>query len=169
MLLLLYILSGVAAVVVVLLIVGALSPAEWELERSLAISASPEKLFPHINSLKKWKEWMNWKPKQNSFEGPDEGPGGIWTGKDPDGRLELKESRPNQEVVFLLSMQGGKLKVNGRISLRPEGSGTRVVWKGSGAAPGRPYIKLMLLLFKPLIGKGYLKRLNNLKNIVEKA
>lgn len=166
-----YALGGLTAFVVLLLIVGALQPANWSVEKSMLIAAAPEKLFPYINSLKRWQEWISWKSSVNKFEGPDEGAGGVqnWTEKGSSGRVELKESRHNQEVVYQLRMENDKYILNGRISLRPEGAVTRVVWSGWGEARSGPVGKLMMLLFKPMIAKDYLKGLNNLKNLVEKA
>lgn len=45
---------------IVLFVLSAGKPDDFIVTRSGIIKASPEKVFPHVNELKKWNEWCPW-------------------------------------------------------------------------------------------------------------
>ncbi|MDB6021760.1 MAG: hypothetical protein JWQ04_1617, partial [Pedosphaera sp.] len=51
------ILLGLAAVIIIFLIIVALQPAQYSVTRSVSVAAPPEAVFPHVNELKKWEPW----------------------------------------------------------------------------------------------------------------
>ena len=51
------ILLGLAAIVVGLVIVIAMQPADFRVERSATIPAPPAEVFAQVNDFHAWKEW----------------------------------------------------------------------------------------------------------------
>jgi hypothetical protein len=67
--------------------------------------------------------------------GPREGVGAGLRWDDPrygKGRLEITESVSNAQVSYTVDVEEGALRIQGVLSLRPEGSGTRLSWQESG-------------------------------------
>src|SRR4051794_3284656 len=80
-------------------------PDDFTVSRSVTVDASREQLFPWINNLHKSHEWSPWtKLDPNAkftFEGPEEGPGAIfsWVGNDKmgEGKMTIIDARPNED------------------------------------------------------------------------
>lgn len=45
---------ALVALVVILAVIGLLLPSTYRVERSVTMRSSPEKIFPHLNTLKTW-------------------------------------------------------------------------------------------------------------------
>jgi Polyketide cyclase / dehydrase and lipid transport len=77
------ILIALAAIVAIFLIVVALQPSEFKVERSATIAAQPAAVFDQVNDFHKWEAWSPWaKLDPNAkvaFEGPPSGTGTIMT------------------------------------------------------------------------------------------
>src|SRR3970282_2878763 len=52
----------IASVAMLLLVlgIGYLLPGAWQVERSVVIRAPAAAIFPHLNSLKQWRDWTGW-------------------------------------------------------------------------------------------------------------
>ena len=74
-----FILIGLAAIVVLYLIVAAFQPADFRVSRSATITAPPETIFGQINNLHHWNQWSPFAKldpnMKNTFSGPPEGVG----------------------------------------------------------------------------------------------
>src|SRR5262247_4067453 len=100
------ILIGLAAIIVLFVIVVALRPADFRVERSAALSASPAALFEQVNDHHKfavWNPFMKLDPNvKNTYSGPASGVGAVcsWDGnKDVGaGSSTIVESKPNELV-----------------------------------------------------------------------
>src|SRR5215813_4334615 len=100
------ILLGVVAVIAILLIIVALRPADFRVERSLALSAPAILLFEQVNDHRKfavWNPFMKLDPNvKNTYSGPDSGVGAMcsWDGnKDIGaGSSTIVESKPDELV-----------------------------------------------------------------------
>lgn len=166
------------AVIVVVLAVAATRPPEFRIDRSVAIQAPVEKLFPMISDLKAFNLWNPYARKDAAmkltFGGPESGPGAYYdflgnkdVGK---GRITLLKAQPNSEVTMQLDMvepfEGHNQIV---FALVPEGSGARVSWTMQG--PNSFIGKLMGLFFNmdQMIGKDFEAGLSNLKELAERS
>src|SRR5688572_31421607 len=106
----LYILIGIAAVILILVIVIAMRPADFRYARSTVIAAPATTIFPHVNDFKKtdvWSPWLKYDPNVKlTHEGPPAGVGAIesWEGDKNvgSGRMTVVESRPNALVRLKL-------------------------------------------------------------------
>jgi hypothetical protein len=100
------ILHGLAALIVILLIVAATRPADFRVERSATLSASPAALFEHVNNHRKftvWNPFMKLDPNvKNTYSGPESGVGAVcsWDGNSDigAGSCTIIESKPTELV-----------------------------------------------------------------------
>jgi len=100
------ILIGLAAVVIVLLIVAATRPADFRVERSASLAASPAALFEHVNDHRKfavWNPFLKLDPGvKNTHSGPTSGVGAVcsWDGNNEvgAGTCTIIESKPGELV-----------------------------------------------------------------------
>ena len=54
------ILIGLAVIIVVFVVVVAMQPADYKVERTASFSAAPAVVFDQINDLRKWDAWSPW-------------------------------------------------------------------------------------------------------------
>src|SRR5688572_20045189 len=131
------ILIGVAAVIAIVLVAAATRPAEFRVERSSALSASPEALFEHVNNHHKfsvWNPFMKLDPNvKMTYSGAESGVGAVcsWDGNSDigAGSCTIIESKPNELVR---SRMDWKRPMEGTstvdFTFRPEGDKTVVTW-----------------------------------------
>ena len=80
------ILIGVGAALALLLVVIALQPATFHVERSLTMAASPEAAFAQVNDFHAWSAWSPWEKldpsMKRSYDGAPAGVGAkyAWVG-----------------------------------------------------------------------------------------
>jgi len=173
---------GYVAVIGVLAIIGVLIyaatlPNSRQVQRTLRINASADKIFPFINnihSMNTWNPFSEADPNiKIAYTGPDSGKGARyeWTGNSKVGQssIEITDLAAPSRVTLRLDM----LKpVEGHhavmFTLVPNGNGTDVTWAMDGE---RPYIgKLMdvFLNMDRMVGGQFEKGLAKLKAIVER-
>ena len=76
----------VLVVIVTLLVIAATKPNSFQVERSITIQASPERVFSFINDLRSWEAWSGDNggdgTVQKIFSGPASGTGAMaeWHG-----------------------------------------------------------------------------------------
>jgi hypothetical protein len=100
------ILLGLAVIIVVFLIVVATRPADFRVERSATIAASPAVLFEQVNDHHKfaaWNPFLKIDPNvKNTYSGPDAGVGAMcsWDGNSDigAGSSTIIESKPGELV-----------------------------------------------------------------------
>lgn len=103
------ILIGVAAVLGLLLVVIALQPDTFHVERSISIAAPPEAAFAQVNDFHAWSAWSPWEKLDpamtRSYEGAPAGVGAkyAWVGnKDVgEGRMTIEQSDPAKIAIKL--------------------------------------------------------------------
>jgi hypothetical protein len=130
------ILLGLAAALLILLIVAALQPAEFRVERSASIAAPPVALFDQVNDHKKFQVWNPWAKmdpeSKTTYSGPDSGVGAVasWDGKKVGaGSATITESKPGelvrQRMDWLKPMEGTSTV---EFTFKPDGDKTIVTW-----------------------------------------
>jgi hypothetical protein len=100
------ILIALVAIIALLLIVVALQPSEFSVERTATMAAPPATVFEQVNDFHKWEAWSPWAKldpdAKIAFEGPPSGAGTImtWDGNNKvgQGKMTLTESQPNDLV-----------------------------------------------------------------------
>jgi hypothetical protein len=131
------ILLGVVAVIAISLIVVALRPAEFGVERSATIAAPAIELFEQVNDHRKfavWNPFMKFDPNvKNTYSGPDSGVGAVcsWEGNNKigAGSATIIESKPGelvrQRMDWLRPMKGTSTV---EFTFKPAGEKTVVTW-----------------------------------------
>jgi|SRR6185369_946644 hypothetical protein len=161
--------------VVLLVVVGLFLPSKYHVERSIAIQAKPEAVFPWVNNLKKWNEWSPWTKEKDptlvyNFDGPEEGPGAIskWDGKKfGDGSMRITESSETTGVKYALSFNHGKYLSTSTMAFEPQGGATTVRWSTDGDMGGNPINRYLGLLMGKMMGPDFEEGLAKLKLKVE--
>ena len=166
----------VVVAIVAVLIYAALRPATFQVQRSIAIKAPPEKILAHLEDFKQWRDWSPYEKydpdMQRSYGGSPSGKGATyeWSGNSKVGAghmeiLEVSPARVSIKLDFIKPFEGHNVAT---FSLVPQGELTNVTWMMDGPSP---YIaRLMGLVFNMdrMIGGDFETGLQNLKAVSEK-
>ena len=98
--------AAVAGLILLLVIVVAMQPAEFHIERSAKMAAPAAEVFAHVNDFHKWDAWSPWAKldphAKNSFDGPAAGEGAIfrWAGNADvgEGSMTILDSHTNKHL-----------------------------------------------------------------------
>ena len=169
------ILGGLAAVALLLVVVGYLLPGTYRVERSAVINASPERLYPLVGTPRRWQEWSVWNRRDPAmamtFFGPESGPGAGWTwdskteGK---GRMTFVTADTAKGFTYELFFPDVNSTSTGDIRFEPAGGATKVTWTNAGSMGSNPLMHYMALFMDRLVGPDFEAGLANLKLLAEK-
>lgn len=131
------ILIGLAVLMVIFLIVVATRPADFRVERSATLAASPAALFAQVNDHHKfdaWNPFMKLDPNvKNTYSGPDSGVGAVcsWDGNSDigAGSSTIIESKPGELIRMRMDWKRpmeGVATVD--FTFKPAGDKTVVTW-----------------------------------------
>ncbi len=142
--------------------------------RTTWIHAEPAAVFPFINRLKSWPLWAEWSCTERMearYEGPEEGEGAVqhWATRCSEGTLRIIASAPDQHLSYSLEMDGGRLNLEGVLTLEPVGNGTRLTWACWWVGGENPYARYLDLAMRWGIGRDFQTGLENLKTLAETA
>lgn len=169
-------LLAIAVLVILLIVVITGQPDEFKVARSAAVAAAPEKVFAHVNELRKWEDWSPWAKldpdAKSTFEGPESGVGSAmsWSGnrKVGEGKMTITESTPASFIQFRLEfLRPFKATNTAEFEFAPRGKQTLVTWTMLGT---NNFIGKVFSLFfncDTMVGKDFEKGLASLKSIVE--
>ena len=172
------ILIGVAAVVVLFLIVVALQPAAFRVSRTAKMKAPASAIFPHMNDMRAWLAWSPWEKvdptMKRTYEGAAAGVGSVysWAGNKNigEGRCTITESRPNELVRFKLEFFKPFVATNdGEFTLKSEGDQTVVTWSMAGKKSFMFKAMGLVMSMDKMCGDQFEKGLADLKEMVETA
>ncbi len=131
------ILIALVVIVAAFLVVVAMQPSEFRVERSTTIAAPPEAVFPHVNDMHKWDPWSPWAKMDPAakvgFDGPDAGEGAVmsWAGNKQvgAGKMTIIESKPNELIKFKIDVSEPYAGTStSSFTFKPEGDKTVVTW-----------------------------------------
>lgn len=178
LIMLMYILLGLAALILVFFIIVAMQPSEFTVKRSTSISAAPSKVFPLVNNLRMWPLWSPWEKldpnMEKTFEGSGEGPGSSygWNGNNKvgEGRNTILDIKQDRLVHIRLDfVRPFKSTSEAKFTFTPEGSNTNVDWAmtGKNGFIGKAFC--MFMNMDKMIGTDFEKGLAAMKAEAEKA
>jgi len=170
------ILIALAALVLIFVVVVALQPSEFQMDRSTTIAAPQADVFAQVNDFHKWDAWSPWAkldPQAKvTFEGPPEGESTVmtWSGNSEvgEGKMTLTESRPNELVKTRVDMvKPFEGTSTSEFTFKPEGDQTAVTW--SVAAHHNFMEKALCLVMggKTMMSDLMEKGLAQMKSVVE--
>jgi hypothetical protein len=170
-------LIAVAVIVAAFLVVVALQPSDFRVERSATMRAPAAAPYAQVNDFQKWRDWSPWEkvdPQfKRSYEGPQAGTGAqyAWVGnKDVgEGRMTIVESKPGELVRIKLEFFKPFAAVNdAQFSFKPAGDATAVTWSMTGQ---NNFLAKAICLFvdmDKMVGGMFEQGLAQMKAVVEK-
>lgn len=162
--------------IVAILAFAATKPDTLHVERSASINAPPDKIFPLINDLRKWRSWSPYENKDPNmkrvYSGAGHGKGAVyeWDGDENvgQGRMEILESQPPSRVSikldFIEPFEGHN---TAEFRFDGQGGASNVTWSMTG--PSNYMGKLISVFFDldQMIGGDFEAGLANLKRVAE--
>jgi hypothetical protein len=174
-------LAAIAVIVAGFLIVVAMQPADFKIERSATMRAPAQAAFAQVNDFQNWQAWSPWEKVdpalKRSYDGPKAGNGAIyaWQGnKDVgEGRMTITESRPGERVRIKLEFFKPFVAVNDTLftftpSAGGANEGTAVTWTMSGR---NNFVSKAMCLFidmDRMVGGMFEQGLAQMKTVVER-
>jgi uncharacterized protein YndB with AHSA1/START domain len=152
-------------------------PDSFRVERSTAMNAPPEKIFPYIEGLKRWAAWSPYEGRdpamKRAYSGADGGKGAVyeWDGNDDvgKGRMEIVDSTPPHRVVikldFLKPFEGHNMA---ELTVEPKGGQTIVTWAMYGPSTFMTKLIGTFMDMDDMIGRDFAAGLAKLKAVVER-
>lgn len=162
--------------VAAVLIYAATRPGSFHVERSLAIKAPPEKIFPLIDDFHKWAAWSPYEKLDpnmaRTIGGADSGKGATYAwsgnGKAGAGRMEITDATAPSAIVIKLDFTKPFETSNVlTFTLKPEGDGTNVTWAMDGPSPYVAKVMGIFVNMDTMIGKDFETGLGSLKAAAE--
>ena len=171
-------LAAVAAVIVVFLIVVAMQPSDFKVERSATMRAPAPAAFAQVNDFGNWQAWSPWEKVdpalKRQYEGPKAGTGAVyaWQGnKDVgEGRMTITDSRSAERIDIKLEFFKPFAAVNQTVfTFKPAaGDATAVTWIMTGQ---NNFLSKAICLFvdmDKMVGGMFDQGLSQMKAIVER-
>lgn len=152
-------------------------PSEYKVERSIAIKADHSQIYPYVNDLKQWPNWIAWNKKKDpsltfTFGQISSGERGVlqWQGEElGDSEIKILESYPLEGVTYQWLMNQRKVKIDAKIKFEPslESKQTTVIWSCTGQAGNNPVFRYFGLFMDGILTPDLEEGLQNLKELVE--
>ena len=173
---LIYILIGLAALVVLVLIIAATRPNTFEVSRSIGIKAPPEKIFPLINDFHAWPAWSPWEKLEptmtRTHSGAATGKGAVyaWDGKKVgSGRMEITDTKAPSMIAIKLDFFKPFEAHNTTVyTMERKGDATNVNWAMSGNHNFMSKVMCLFVTMDKMVGKDFEAGLANMKAVAEK-
>jgi hypothetical protein len=165
-----------ALVLIVLVVVVAMQPAEFQIERRATMSAASPAVFAQVNDFRNWDKWSPWAKldpaMKQTYEGPSEGTGAIytWNGNKQvgEGRMEITESRASDLILIKLQFLRPFAATNTtEFSFQSDGDKTAVTWRMTGRNTFVSKAFHLVMNMDKLVGKDFEKGLSQMKAQVE--
>lgn len=171
------ILIGIVVIILVFVVVVALQPSTFRVERSITIAAPPEKIFAQVNDFHAWTGWSPWEGRdpvmKRTYEGPTAGTGSIykWSSDNNEvgaGMMTITESRPSDLVKihlqFIKPFEGDN---TAEFIFKPANDSTTVTWSMYGPNSFMAKAVGLFMNMDKMVGGEFDKGLTNLKTLVE--
>ena len=171
------ILLALAFIAILFLVVLAGQPDAFAVTRTIRIAAPPEKIFPHVNDLRRWEAWSPWAKldpnAKNTFSGADAGAGAAmaWEGNNKvgTGKMTITESQPGGLIRFRLDFQKPMQATNtAEFTFRTEGGQSVVTWSMAGKSCFMSKVFGLFMDFDKMCGCQFEKGLASLKSVTER-
>ncbi len=165
-----------ALAIAAVLILASRKPDTLRVQRSAAIHAPPEKIFPLISDFQQWRAWSPYEDRdpnlQRTYSGAASGSGAVyaWQGNKNvgSGRMEILEAPPPRRVIIKLDfLKPFEAHNTAEFTLLPQGDTTNVTWLMHGPAPFMSKVMQVFMNMDNMIGKDFATGLANLKRVAE--
>lgn len=161
-----------------LLAMAATKPDTFRFQRSITIAASPDKIHPLINDMRRFNTWNPYNKKdpamKTTYRGPQAGPGAAYDfdgdGNVGKGTIQIIEPSGPSTVSMRLDMTA-PMNASNLIdfTLHPHASGTQVTWAMHGPSPFVTKVMHTLFNMDKMIGRDFDAGLADLKTLAERT
>lgn len=174
---LMYIAIALAVLIAIVLILAAMRPDSFRVQRSIDINAPAEAIFPLINDYKHWSSWSPYEKvdpaMQRTFSGAASGKGSVyeWNGNKNvgHGRMEIMDTVPASKIVIRLDFFSPFEAHNtAEFTMQPKGATTNVTWAMHGPAPFMTKLIHMFINMDRMCGDQFQQGLSSMKAVAEK-
>jgi hypothetical protein len=170
-----YIAVAVGIAAIALLMVAAVQPPTYHVERTTTIAAAPEKIHLLVDDFHNWQQWSPWAgldPKMKvSYSGAPSGPGAIyeWQGnrKVGKGRMEILAAQPTETSIKLDFLAPFESHTESSFLLQPQGATTRVTWTLDGPNTFTSKLMGVFVSMDKMVGRDFETGLAKLKATAE--
>ena len=172
------ILIGVAALIVVLVIVTLMQPSTYRVERSITMNAPADNAFAQVNDFHQWAAWSPWEKMdpgmKKTFDGPPAGTGSkyAWVGNDQvgEGRMTIEKSeKPAKIEIKLEFLKPFESTSQTTFAFAPAGTGSKVTWSMAGENNFVGKFFCIFMDMDKMIGGDFEKGLAAMKTAAEAA
>jgi len=168
------------AIVILVLVAAVLAfaaskPDTFRVQRSIAIKASPETIYPLVSD---WHDFLTWSPfekdpaMKRTFKGAASAKGAIyaWEGNNKvgAGRIEIMEAvAPSRLVMQLDMIRPMKAQNTVEFTFAVQGGTTDVTWAMKGRVPFMGKLMGLVMNCEKMCGRQFEEGLAKLKSIAE--
>jgi hypothetical protein len=171
------ILIGVAAALALLLVVIAVQPATFHVERSLTMAAPPEAAFAQVNDFHAWSAWSPWEKldpaMKRTYDGAPAGVGAkyAWVGnKDVgEGRMTIEHSDPSTIAIKLEFLKPFEATNTATFTFTKTPEGTKTTWAMDGNNNFISKAFSLVMNMDKMIGPDFERGLAGIKTAAEAA
>ncbi len=170
------ILVAFAVVLGILVVIIALQPAAFTVERHTMVNAPPAMVYGQIDDFHRWADWSPWEKMdgdnlKKTYTGPSAGVGAqyAWAGeKTGEGNMTINEAKPNERVAIALNFtKPFKAENTSTFVMTPSGGGTDVSWAMSGNRGFMEKAMGLVMDMDKMIGPDFEKGLADIKRLAE--
>lgn len=171
------VLLAVAVPLAVVLVLAAMKPDSFRVQRVASIKAPPDRIFPLVNDFKRWRAWSPYESKDPAMtrrlSGAPAGKGAVyeWSGNKEvgKGRMEIADaSAPSRVVLKLDFVEPFEAHNVVEFTMLPKGDATEVRWDMRGATPYLAKIVHLFVDIDRMVGRDFEAGLANLKALAER-
>ena len=164
----------VSILVLAVLAITVILPRNIAVEREIVIETSADKIYPHINNLKKWQKWNPWLAKDPdmkiTYEGPEAGVGAkyAWVSETQgSGNMEITKVAENRMIETALKFDGqGDSQAIFTLEKAGENK-TKVIWHLASDMGANPIGKVFGMFMDGMVGPDFEDGLKRMKTTVE--
>jgi uncharacterized protein YndB with AHSA1/START domain len=148
----------------------------YTVERSATIDAPPARIYDQIADFHNWTRWSPWEDVDpeltRTYSGAESGIGAVynWSGnrKAGQGRMEIIDAvEPSRVQIDLVFEKPWKARNDTELTIRPEGSGSRVTWSMTGKNTLVTKVMSIFTSMDKILGPDFEKGLSRLKTAAE--
>ncbi|BBF81087.1 SRPBCC family protein [Asticcacaulis excentricus] len=172
-----FILGLIGLAIAGVLLVAALRPNHFRLQRTATIAASPEAIYAELEDLRRWQTWSPWEDidpaLRRTYSGPAAGTGSVYewasdNAKAGEGRMTITEARvPSKLVIQLDFIKPIRATNTAEFTLQAQDGGTVVIWAMYGPSPFVSRLFGLIFNIDKMIGADFEKGLSRLKTLTE--
>jgi hypothetical protein len=169
------ILIAVAALIVIVVVVGLVLPKGYRLSHSVVIAAEPAKVHALVSDLKEWPKWEPFTETDKTIVttiGPKSsgvGASQSWTGESGGGRFTFTKCDPKEGIAYDLVFvdDGREMPAKSWMTYAPKSGGVEVTWGMEGTMDVPVIGGYFAMLSNSMIGPMFDNGLAKLKKVAE--